>query len=75
MRLLQLGPGDEVTLTKDLKQCDDLPPYAILSHTWGSEDDEVTFRDIEGKTGKNKIGYQKVLFCGRKAREDKNNHF
>jgi len=75
MRLLQLGPSDEVTLTKDLKQCDDLPPYAILSHTWGPEDDELTFRDIMENTGKNKLGYQKVVFCGKQARKDKIDHF
>jgi hypothetical protein len=26
----------------------DIPPYAILSHTWG--DDEVTFSEIESDT-------------------------
>jgi len=73
MRLLQLGPGDELTLTKDLKQ--DLPPYAILSHTWGNESDEVTFRDLMENTGKNKPGYEKIVFCGRQAHTDNLNHF
>ncbi|KAH8590736.1 heterokaryon incompatibility protein-domain-containing protein [Bisporella sp. PMI_857] len=73
MRLLQLGPGDELTLTEDLK-CD-LPPYAILSHTWGGEDDEVNFQEIIEKTGKNKPGYQKVVFCGKQARTDRLYYF
>ncbi|GKZ30075.1 hypothetical protein AbraIFM66950_007684 [Aspergillus brasiliensis] len=27
-----------------------VPPYAILSHTWGSDQDEVSFRDITERT-------------------------
>jgi len=26
---------------------DAIPPYAILSHTWGSDSEELTFRDFE----------------------------
>lgn len=73
MRLLQLGPGDELTLTKDLKH--DLPPYAILSHTWGEDEDEVTYQDIIARTGKNKPGYQKIVFCGKQAHADALDHF
>ena len=72
MRLLRLGPGDELTLTK-VDQ--DLPPYAILSHTWGRENDEVNFRDVMEKTGKDKPGYKKIVFCGEQARTDSLDYF
>jgi hypothetical protein len=29
-----------------------LPPYAILSHTWGSDSDELTMQDLERLNGK-----------------------
>ncbi|KAI0440658.1 vegetative incompatibility protein HET-E-1 [Xylaria telfairii] len=76
MRLLQLGVDDRLTITKDL-----LPhelsqyEYAILSHTWGPDEGEVTFKDISEGTGLNKKGYQKILFCGRRAATDKLNYF
>lgn len=74
MRLLQLGPGDELTLVGPF-QPQDLPLFAILSHTWGEEDDEVNFQDIiEGK-GQDKPGYQKILFCGRQAKRDGLDYF
>ncbi|KAI1361763.1 heterokaryon incompatibility protein-domain-containing protein [Xylaria arbuscula] len=68
MRLLQLGPNGRVTITKDL-----LPheitryEYAILSHTWGPDEEELTFQDVNGGTGLKKKGYQKILFCGQQA--------
>ncbi|KAI1839283.1 hypothetical protein JX266_014506, partial [Neoarthrinium moseri] len=44
MRLLQLGAAGELVLTKDITR--DIPPYAVLSHTWGSDDDEVKLQDL-----------------------------
>ena len=41
MRLLEIGNGGELSLTEDLTV--DIPPYAILSHTWGPDQEEVTF--------------------------------
>jgi hypothetical protein len=43
-------------LTENLPDNDNLD-YAILSHTWESE--EVTFEDLEKGTGKNKSGFEK----------------
>ncbi len=63
----------ELTLTEDL--VDDIPPYAILSHTWGADKDEVTFDDIRTGAGKNKVGYGKLQFCREQARKDKLEHF
>ena len=37
---------------------DDIPPYAILSHTW-SEGNEVTYDELVTDTGMNKAGYTK----------------
>lgn len=64
MRLLKFDCHDELILTK--VEATSPGPYAILSHTWG--EDEVTFDDIENKTGKNKAGYAKLLFCATRAK-------
>ena len=48
-----------------------IPPYAILSHTWGADAEEVTFADLaEGGGGKHKPGYKKIRFCGAQAQQD-----
>ncbi|KAF7531749.1 hypothetical protein G7054_g8587 [Neopestalotiopsis clavispora] len=78
MRLLQLGAGDQLTLTKYLTH--DIPPYAILSHTWGSEEEEVLLQDIQGDAREDAIwrqtyGYRKILFCGQQAKRDGIQHF
>ncbi|KAF7532918.1 hypothetical protein G7054_g7536 [Neopestalotiopsis clavispora] len=73
MRLLKSKNDGELTLTSDLTR--DIPPYAILSHTWGSDGQEVTFQDVIQKTGENKAGYEKILFCGRQAKRDALQHF
>lgn len=48
---------------------DVIPPYAILSHTWG--DDELTFQDMlqQDDEVKAKRGYQKLLGFSREARK------
>lgn len=72
MRLLRLqGPG-EFRLTDDLSD-DSIPPYAILSHTWGSE--EVIFEELSEGTGKTKAGFSKIEFCGKQAFQDGLQHF
>lgn len=66
MRLLKYATGDDFSLTEFFDE-GDLPPYAILSHTWGAE--EVTYKDIVNGdcNGKNKDGYKKIRFCARQA--------
>jgi hypothetical protein len=49
---------------------DNIPPYAILSHTWGAVGEELTFKDLVDRTGKNKAGYAKIRFCGEQAASD-----
>lgn len=47
----------------------DIPPYAILSHTWGEE--EVTFQDIQNPAvAANKKGYAKIQGCSSQAIKD-----
>ncbi|KAJ4986591.1 het domain protein [Stagonosporopsis vannaccii] len=46
------------------------PPYAILSHTWGDTDDEVTFQDIKSGTATSKPGYEKIKFCAEQIVND-----
>jgi hypothetical protein len=47
------------------------PVEGILSHTWGTEnEEEVTFKDLMDGTGKDKIGYKKIQFCGEQASRD-----
>ena len=68
MRLLERDNNGELSLTKDL--VNNLPAYAILSHTWGEDDQEVTFQDLTERSGKSKAGYQKIRFCGEQAAHD-----
>ncbi|RYO82221.1 hypothetical protein DL766_006354 [Monosporascus sp. MC13-8B] len=68
MRLLMHRSNGDLSLTKDLIK--DIPPYGILSHTWGDDDQEVTFKDVEDGTGKDKAGYRKIQFCGEQAASD-----
>ncbi len=68
MRLLEYNNDGEFSLTKDFG--DDIPRYAILSHTWETDNEEVTFRDLVDGTGKSKPGYDKIRFCGEQARRD-----
>jgi hypothetical protein len=73
MRLLQYSESDELSI----HSFDDgnIPPYAILSHTWGPDGDEVTFEDLQAGNCKTKPGYKKVLFCGKWARRDNLRYF
>jgi hypothetical protein len=81
MRLLHYNEHSEL----DIVSFDDsaIPPYAILSHTWGADAEEVSFADLaEGGGGKQKPGYkkmfgnkktpgyEKIRFCGEQAQQD-----
>ncbi len=73
MRLLKLLPNGDFQLIEFL---DDVPRYAILSHTWESED--VTFQDMNQGSGhsyRDKVGYVKLKFCGKQAAKDGLRHF
>ena len=66
MRLLFRSDNGEYRLTKDLVGENQIPLYAILSHTW-EEGQEVTFEDLTDGTGHGKTGYNKIRFCGQQA--------
>jgi hypothetical protein len=73
MRLLKLEDGGEFSLIEFIG--DKIPRYAILSHTWEADDEEVTFKDLMKGTNKSKAGYQKIRFCGKQAATDKLQYF
>jgi hypothetical protein len=65
MRLLRLNDDGDFSLVEYIGKS--TPPYAILSHTWGADSEEVTFKDITDGVGKNKVGYNKIRFCSTQA--------
>jgi hypothetical protein len=88
MRLLQ---GEAGSFSFKEFRDDEVPPYAILSHTWlpkkkkggkeawdeeeEEEEQEPTYEDLMDGTGKNKPGYKKIQFCGEQARRDDLKYF
>ena len=73
MRLLKLEANGEFSLTNDI--INPTTPYAILSHTWGEDDEEVTFDNLKDGSGKTKNGYKKLRFCGEQAARDSLQYF
>ena len=69
MRLLKFDDEGELSLTEHHQG--DIPPYAILSHTWADDKDEVHFDDLQNGCYKSKAGYSKIRFCGEQAQKDK----
>jgi hypothetical protein len=72
MRLLKYEEDGKLTITSFE---DAIPPYAILSHTWGADAEEVTFADLAKGDGKHKPGYKKIRFCGEQAQQDGLHYF
>jgi hypothetical protein len=69
MRLLDSNEDNGFGVKSFLEE--NAPPYAILSHTWSSEEhDEVKLQDIKDGTGTKKTGFQKLLFCRNQAKPD-----
>jgi hypothetical protein len=73
MYLLRFGNDDHFSLVEYVGSS--IPRYAILSHTWGSDHEEVSFQEIKGGKGKGKAGYRKIRFCGERAASDGLQHF
>lgn len=69
MWLLQVTATGGYSLV-EFTDLDTTPNYAILSHTWGLESQEVTFADIMNGLGRSKTGYQKLQFCAEQAAKD-----
>jgi hypothetical protein len=71
MRLLQLDEHSDFSPTKDL--INEIPLYAILSHTWEEEHEEITFGDLIKDSGRSKtgtVGYKKIKLCSDQAARD-----
>ncbi|KAH7317273.1 heterokaryon incompatibility [Rhexocercosporidium sp. MPI-PUGE-AT-0058] len=68
MRLLQFNDDGEFSLTTTF--ADRIPPYAIFSHTWGDDNEEIFLGDLIKATHTRKAGYNKIRFCGQQARRD-----
>jgi len=68
MRLLRLEDDGNFSLVDVGSKS--IPRYAILSHTWGPDHEEITYKDMVKGTGKSKAGYAKIQFCGMQAAKD-----
>lgn len=68
MRLLKLSGIDELSFTEDIHDDTEIPPYAILSHTW-QKDQEVTFNEFASDATKSKSGYDKIRFCAQRTEQ------
>ena len=69
MRLLQINSNGDLSLVEYFGN--DIPPYAILSHTWGADEDEISFKDVKKGRARGKAsGYRKIRFCGEQALRD-----
>jgi ankyrin repeat protein len=72
MRLLQIKDGGELSLVECLGT---IPPYAILSHTWGPNSNEVSYQDMINGTAIDKLAYSKFTFCIEQATKDNLTYF
>jgi hypothetical protein len=68
MRLLSANVDGSFSLTSFFGKPS--PSYAILSHTWETDDQEVTFHDLPNPLGNGKRGYRKIQFCSEQAKKD-----
>jgi Heterokaryon incompatibility protein (HET) len=73
MRLLRVDENGEFSLTDNL--IENIPSYAILSHTWGEDHEEVTFKDLTIGPRRTISGYKKLRFCAEQATRDNLQHF
>jgi hypothetical protein len=56
MRLLYYNGDGDFSLAEFFNSA--IPEYAILSHTW--EGEEVTFEELQNRTGTKKASYEKI---------------
>src|ERR1700691_1227832 len=68
MRLLKAN-ANGIFCSISFKGCR-IPCYAILSHTWEADGQEVTFQDLGTGMESSKAGYKKIQFCGEQAQRD-----
>jgi hypothetical protein len=68
MRLVKFNDHGEPSLVE--RNGDNIPVYAILSHTWGADSEEVTYEDLIEGTSTHKTGYDKIKFCAQLSDQD-----
>jgi hypothetical protein len=74
MRLIKITTDDRLVFTERFSRGYDIPPYAILSHTW-EEGQEVTYDDWINGRAMSKKGYEKIWFVKRQCQLDDLCHF
>lgn len=75
MRFIRINKNGSLSLTKHFYG-DEIPgQYAILSHTWGDDEDEVSYQDFQRQQERLKAGYSKIAFCARQAQQDAIRYF
>jgi hypothetical protein len=75
MRLIKALPSGAFELTPRFFDRETIPKYAILSHTWRLDSEEVVYQDMIDGLGESKAGYEKIKFCGEQAVKDGLTHF
>jgi hypothetical protein len=69
MRLLRRSADGTFCLTE--APADNIPNYAILSHTWLGDHEEVIYQDMIASQVQDKVaGYSKIQFCVEQAAKD-----
>lgn len=69
MRLLERMPNGAFRLQSFSDQ--NLPTYAILSHTWHEDNtQEIDFQDVGNGVGSDKTGWAKLQFCADRSAKD-----
>ena len=58
MRLLSTNADGSFSLTHFIGN--EIPSYAILSHTWEADDQEITYHDLINNLSSSKKGYRKL---------------
>ncbi|KAK2005498.1 HET-domain-containing protein [Colletotrichum eremochloae] len=68
MRFLTVSENNELALVERVGT--EIEPYAILSHTWGRDSDEISYKDFVENRYKSKKGFLKLDFCRKRAAFD-----
>jgi hypothetical protein len=78
MRLLSIAIDGRLSWTNHPVN-DQIPPYAILSHTWEGQEvaykDLRNYKDIQEVNANLKGGYRKIFFCAAQAKRDNLDYF
>jgi hypothetical protein len=74
MRLLYTASDGKLRWTKDIIRSEDIPPYAILSHTWEEQevvlDDLKSLDSVKDVNAQKEASWNKIRFCAQQAERD-----